>query len=645
MVKDGHIRILPVNVANKIAAGEVVERPASVVKELLENAIDAGSTRIDVTVTAGGRKLVEVRDNGCGMNRDDALLSIERQATSKIRDVDDIERIDTLGFRGEAVPSIASVSRFTLKTRRQGEESGTELAIVGGSLLDVRDAGVPTGTTIEVRDLFFNVPARRKFLRAYQTEQAHIRSVFTLHALAHPEIGMSLTADGREVSRLPEGATLEERVRDLFGADFCADLRPVCKTVGSVRIFGFAGLPTVTRNDRSEQYVFINRRPATAPVIAYALREAYPPLEGDRKPIVLLFIEMPPDGVDVNVHPTKREVRFHKPAEVREALILAVSEALGVKRAGSLPVGTPPRGVRGGFGEPALPQGPEASGGTVFPHTPQEDADLRPPTSDLQVSLRSLVPEAAARVPTSDLRLPTSESGFPYPARGLCPPTSDFRPLTSAPSPAVPTGSGLPLFTAPEDGSPWRWCRVLGQIAGRYLLLETDGGYVTVDPRAARERVLYERLMERHKTGEALSQPLLLPETVQLAPADAERLRKYLKVVQDMGFGVEDFGNDHFLVDALPDVLSNVSCRELLGNIAHDLENAGTRRGSEKWREELVAQAACRAAAGVETALANDESANLVAELARTRMPYTCPRGRPTMIFTSYRELERKFGR
>ena len=624
MVKDGHIRILPVNVANKIAAGEVVERPASVVKELLENAIDAGSTRIDVTVTAGGRKLVEVRDNGSGMNRDDALLSIERQATSKIRDVDDIERIDTLGFRGEAVPSIASVSRFTLKTRRQGEESGTELAIVGGSLLDVRDAGVPTGTTIEVRDLFFNVPARRKFLRAYQTEQAHIRSVFTLHALAHPEIGMSLTADGREVSRLPEGATLEERVRDLFGADFCADLRPVGKTVGSVRVFGFAGLPTVTRNDRSEQYVFINRRPATAPVIAYALREAYPPLEGDRKPIVLLFIEMPADGVDVNVHPTKREVRFHKPAEVREAIILAVSEALGVRR----PVAHP-----GGTGDsPVIP------GGTVSPHMPQEDFGRRTPDAEPPVSLRALVPEASAR-------LPTSESAFPYPAQGFCPPTSDHRPLISAPSPAVPAGSGLPLFTAPEDGSPWRWCRVLGQVAGRYLLLETDGGYVTVDPRAARERVLYERLMERHKTGEALSQPLLLPETVLLAPADAERLRKHLKVVQDMGFGVEDFGNDHFLVEALPDVLSAVSCRELLGNIAHDLENAGTRRGSEKWREELVAQAACRAAAGVETALADDESARLVAELARTRMPYTCPRGRPTMIFTSYRELERKFGR
>ncbi|HPB11799.1 MAG TPA: DNA mismatch repair endonuclease MutL, partial [Kiritimatiellia bacterium] len=213
MLKDGHIRLLPIHVANKIAAGEVVERPASVVKELMENAIDAGATRVDVTVTAGGRKLIEVRDNGCGMGRDDALLSIERQATSKIRDVDDIERIDTLGFRGEALPSIASVSRFALKTRRAADEAGTELVVVGGSLHDVREAGVPVGTTLAVRDLFFNVPARRKFLRAFQTEQAHIRSVFTLHALAHPEIGMSLTADGRELARLPPGATLEERAR------------------------------------------------------------------------------------------------------------------------------------------------------------------------------------------------------------------------------------------------------------------------------------------------------------------------------------------------------------------------------------------------------------------------------------------------
>ncbi|MDR2850067.1 MAG: DNA mismatch repair endonuclease MutL [Verrucomicrobiota bacterium] len=605
MVRDGHIRLLPIHVANKIAAGEVVERPASVVKELVENAIDAGSSRIDVTVTAGGRKLIEIRDNGCGMGRDDALLSLERQATSKIRDVDDIERIDTLGFRGEALPSIASVSRFTLKTRRAADESGTELTVTGGSLHDVRELGLPPGTTLDVRDLFFNVPARRKFLRAFQTEQAHIKSVFTLHALAHPEIGFSLTADGRELMRLPPGATLEERVRDLFGAEFCAGLRPVDKTVGDVRVSGFVGLPNQTRNDRSEQYVFINRRPATAPVIAYALREAYPPLDGDRKPIVLLFIEMPSDRVDVNVHPTKREVRFHKPAEVREALILAVTAALGVTRRG----GAEPRTGPGPGTQDAPP--PEAPGAAV--------------------SLRTLAPEAAAR---------PASAPFPYPA-----PLPPGRPAPPAEAPPPPTGQGLPLFTAPQDGSPWRWCRVLGQLGGRYVLLETDGGLVTLDPRAARERVLYEKLMDNAAAAETLSQKLLLPETVQLASADAARLRKHLTVVQAMGFGVEDFGSDHFIVEALPAALGEVSCRELLGNIAHDLENAGTRRGSEKWREELVAKAACRAVAGGDGALPEAAAQRLVNELAVTRMPYTCPRGRPTMIFTSYRELERKFGR
>jgi DNA mismatch repair protein MutL len=633
MVKDGHIRLLPVHVANKIAAGEVVERPASVVKELLENAIDAGATRIDVTVTAGGRKLIEIRDNGCGMGRDDALLSIERQATSKIRDVDDIEHIDTLGFRGEAVPSIASVSRFILKTRRPADEAGTELVITGGSLQDVRDIGVPAGTTVEVRDLFFNVPARRKFLRAYQTEQAHIKSVFTLHALAHPEIGMSLTADGRELVRLPAGASLEERVRDLFGTDFCAGLRPVDKALGCVRVFGFAGLPNVTRNDRSEQYVFINRRPATAPVIAYALREAYPPLEGDRKPIVLLFIEMPPDRVDVNVHPTKREVRFHKPAEVREALIFAIGEALGLRRV-NLP-------FSGGAAPPPPVSAPSLS------DSRRSTCDARLPPSE-SVSLRTLVPEASApasqsATPNSSFLTPPSPA-FPYPGPlGDLPVTPTG--LVAPAAPAAPTGAGLPLFQAPSDGAPWRWCRVLGQVAGRYVLLETDGGYVTVDPRAARERVLYERLTETRKEGGTLSQRLLLPETVRLAPADAARLRKFLAVVREMGFGVEDFGSDHFLVESLPDVLGGVSCRELLANIAHDLENAGARRGSEKWREELIAQAACRAAAGAQSALSDAEAEKLVNALAATRMPYTCPRGRPTMIFTSYRELERKFGR
>ena len=610
MLRDGHIRLLSAHVANKIAAGEVVERPASVVKELVENAIDAGAGRVDIAVTAGGRKLIAVSDDGNGMGRDAALMSIERQATSKLRDVDDIERIDTLGFRGEALPSIASVSRFTLKTRRPQDESGTEIAVLGGRLQEAREAGVPPGTTVEVRDLFFNVPARRKFLRAYQTEQAHIRAVFTLQALAHPEVGLSLTADGRELYRLPQGASLEERVRDVFGEEFRVGLRPVGKRRGDIAVTGFAGLPNVTRNARGEQYVFVNRRPATAPVIAYALREAYPPLDRERRPVVLLFIDLPPDQVDVNVHPAKREVRFRQVAEVREAIIAAIGEAIGYRReaADSATTG-------GRLGDASLP----AAAGTP-PHTP-----------------------AVPAVPAVTGPGASTHAVFPYPGAENLPEAATPVPAPISPDP--PTGRGLSLLPVPESGAPWRWCRLLGQAAGRYLLLETDDGYVTVDPRAARERVLYERLMEADAQGATAAQRLLLPETVRLAPADAARLRNHLKIVQKMGFAVEEFGGDHFIVEALPDLLGQVPCRALLENIAHDLESAGARRGSERWREEIVAKAACRAAAGAAEKLTQEQAEQLVSALALTRMPYTCPRGRPTMIFTSYRELERKFGR
>ena len=296
MQRDGHIRLLPLHVANKIAAGEVVERPASVLKELMENSIDAGATRIDVTVVAGGRKLVSVRDEGCGMTREDALLSLERQATSKIRDVDDIERIDTLGFRGEAIPSIASVSRFTLTTRRAEDEGGTHLAVNAGILAEVKDCGAPPGTCVEVRDLFCNVPARRKFLRAFATEEAHIRATFTVHALAHPDVGFSLVLDGREAYRVPPGATLEERIRDLFGAQFSEALIAVSPQEGSdVRVHGYIERPTSGPSIRRDQFIFVNGRPATAPAINYALREAYPRTREETRPAMVLFIELPPD--------------------------------------------------------------------------------------------------------------------------------------------------------------------------------------------------------------------------------------------------------------------------------------------------------------------------------------------------------------
>ncbi len=601
-----HIRLLPTHVANKIAAGEVVERPASVVKELMENALDAGATRVEVTVTAGGRKLVAVADDGTGMGRDDALMSIEPQATSKIRDVDDIERIATYGFRGEALPSIASVSRFTLQTCLRGETVGTEITIVGGRLQDVRDLGFPAGTTVEVRDLFFNVPARRKFLRAFQTEQAHIRTAFLLQALSHPEIGMRLKSDGRDLHHLPPGATLAERVTELFGPDLLASMRPVDHASRSVRVSGLVGIPTLTRADRGEQYIFVNRRAATAAVIPYALREAYPPLDGDRKPIVILFIDVAPEDVDVNVHPTKREVRFRESADVRDAVIAAVSGALG----------TTPRSQAQSFQSrlappPAAPLAEPIPPPAPLPRPPQAN-----PARDLP-----------AFAPLPDY--PGAQAGAVTvtPSAGTAPEPFDFSPGTS-------------------PNAPWAWCRVLGQISGLYVLLETDGGYVVVDPRAAHERVIFERLMAPIRQGRAVdSQRLLIPATVQLPPEDADRLRKHLAVLRTLGFELDDFGDNRFIIEALPAGLGAIDCRTLLTDLSHDIQAAGVRRSTEKWREEAVAQAACSIAVRNEGPLKPAEIVALIRDLAATQMPYTCPRGRPTMIFTPLRELARKFGR
>lgn len=626
MAKDGHIRLLPAHVANKVAAGEVVERPASVVKEMVENSLDAGATRIDVAVTAGGRKLIEIRDNGSGMNRNDALMCIERQATSKICDVDDIEKIATLGFRGEAVPSIASVSRFKLKTRTVDSDAGTELTILGGTLQDVSDAGVPVGTSVEVRDLFFNVPARRKFLRAYQTEQAHIKSVFVLNALAHPEVGFSLTCDGREQYRLPPGAGLEERIRELFGVEYFERLRPIEGRMFGVHVYGYAGVPDAGMRERREQFIFVNRRPASAAVIAYAIKQAYAVKDGETRPALILFIDLDPGKVDVNVHPAKREVRFNKASEVREAVITALRSALTIRSQVSPPANSPPDPADAGC-TPDSGSRPLAG-----------DSGGQCPPLQGSVSLRTLDAASAANV------APVERGEIPEPSAVY----SETRPpalAPSAPTPAAPAEADDSLIDLPEENSPWKWCRLAGELRGRYILLETDSGCVTVDPRAAMERILYEKLLSYTEEQPPVSQALLIPETVKMSPADAERLRRNLDVVEAMGFKVVDFGDDHFMVEALPGVLGELSCRELLQNIVSDISHAGKRRGSVRWKEELVARAISRTGALRAFKYSPQEAENLVKKLASARMPYTCPQGRPTMIFTSYRELDRKFGK
>ncbi len=609
MTRDGHIRLLPLHVANKIAAGEVVERPASVLKELLENAIDAGATRIEATIVSGGRKLVSVRDDGCGMTREDALLSLERQATSKIRDVDDIERIDTLGFRGEAIPSIASVSRFTLTTRRAEDEGGTRLTVNAGLLAEVKDCGAPPGTCIEVRDLFCNVPARRKFLRAFATEEAHIRATFTLNALAHPDIGFTLILDGRETYRIPPGATLEERIRDLFGASFAESLIPVATPADSaspVKVHGYIERPFVGPAVRRDQFVFINGRPATASTITYALREAYPRTRDEVRPAIVLFIDIPPTQVDVNVHPAKREVRFRRPADVREAIIAAVSAALSPLTAERSVVveETPTTVTTPSF---AVPFTTPVQTSFVLPEMP------RPTVVEANREVAAgTMPEAVRPAIVETQQVPAVEP--------------------------VPT----PSATCTCATTLWRWFRFLAQTSTGYLLLETDAGLVTLDPRAARERIAYERLLDRQV---AVSQPLLIPETVQLPPADSARIRNFLGDLTTIGFTIEEFGRDTWKIDAVPDLVGGMSTTSLLASIATDIAESGAKRGSARWRDELIAKSVARSFAGASSQLTPDAATQLVNELAATQMPYVTPRGKVVMFFMSNSELSRKFGR
>jgi DNA mismatch repair protein MutL len=577
-----HIQMLPDHVINKIAAGEVIERPASVMKELVENAIDAGATQVDVEVVQGGSQLIAVSDNGSGMNRDDALLSIERHATSKIRTAEEVEAVATLGFRGEALSSIAAVSRFTLVTRPAAELSGTEIHISGGKLQDVLDAGCPPGTRFEIRNLFFNVPARRKFLRTEATELAQIRQLFAVYALAHPETGLTFTSDGREMYNLPGGSNLADRITALYSPGFLSHLRKLDFEADGVKISGFAGLPQTGRKDRSDQYIFINGRPASAPVIHHALNEAYHAvLARGRYPSAFIFITVPPTQVDVNVHPAKKEVRFRHPAAVRDAVIAAVQKALALEA---------PEAARR---EPAF----------------KFEAPRPAPTVHKQHELKIEVQQAALNVPPSDPEKPE--------ARSLKP-----------------------------SSSPWKWCRVLGQAGGLYAVLETEEGIVLMDPQAAHERVLFEKFMHDLTAGKPLRQGLLTPEAIELMPADAEALRRHLPVLDEMGFGISAFGQDTFMVDALPVHLQNGSPIVILSGIARALEKSGAAlRATREALRETVAQAACRTSTKAKDALSAGAIERLVEDLAKTEMPYTCPHGRPTLIFTSFTELNRKFGR
>ncbi len=588
------IQLLSDHVCNKIAAGEVIERPASVFKELIENAIDAEADAIVVEVLQGGRKAVIVTDNGCGMDRENALLSLERHATSKIRDVDDIERIATMGFRGEALAAISAVSRFVLSTRRREDLAGVELLVEAGELRGVNETGRPPGTTVEVRNLFFNVPARRKFLRTEATELAVIRDLFRVFALAHPHIDLRLRVDGREIEHHPAQTGLADRIADLHGDALFGQLLPVDWSDGELRIHGFTGRPTLHRGDRRDQVTLINRRPATAPLLGYAVREAYrDSLPRDRNAVLFLHLDMPPDWVDVNVHPTKREVRFGPGNRVRDALLEALREALG--------------------------------GGSVFvpPHAPV------PQETPVEPLPAAAPPRLAPSHQQPDLPA--------YPPPSIPPPLPSPAPPPSPPSPPAPN---LP----PSPGGPWKTVRLIDTLDHRFCLLETEDGLVIMDPVAARERVLFERARDEMERRATASQGLLSPETVDCDPIEADRIRGNLDRFRELGFILEPFGGDTFLIEAVPAWLGDLDPAATLRGLAREIDPVAARPQTPRDLRDALARSCCRLAAEQGARMNPAELRGLIDALAACRMPYTTPFGRPTLIHMGYRELRRKFG-
>ena len=606
------IALLPEEVASQVAAGEVVERPASVVKELVENSLDAGATRIEVLIRRGGNSFIRVLDNGCGMDRDDALLCLERHATSKIRTGADLMAIHTLGFRGEALPSIASVSRFRLTTREHGALAGTEVLVNGGRMETVRDSGEPEGTQIEARSLFYNLPARRKFLRTENTEASHVEHVLQLQAIGHPGVGFVFLNDERLVHQLPPGQTLRERLRDLFGASLAGELLDIPEMdITGVRVTGMLGRAGVSRSTRQQQIVFLNGRPIENPTISHALREGYhTALMKGQHPVTFLSIQMDPAAVDVNVHPAKREVRFRDPAHIREVIVEVTRRVLESDRAS--------------WSRTFVAPAPER-------FTPDETLPLIPPPE--QFTLRrdwSQIPSTSTAPGRG-----TGET-IPFPIPDAAQPAEATASLPSAPVPApVPTPQ-------PRPAQDFKFIGVLGRL---YILMENAGGLVLVDQHAAHERILFEEMRRRMEGQGVPTQRLLLPITLQVAPKDADWLRENLDALSRTGIGLEPFGAGTFKIDALPQFLGASDSPQLLRDIIDDLRDTSQQISKLRLGEDMIAKTVCRHAVKANDILREPECLRLVQDLLACELPYCCPHGRPTMIQLSYAELEKKFGR
>jgi DNA mismatch repair protein MutL len=621
------VRILTDRVANQIAAGEVIERPAAVVKELVENALDAGATRIEVEFRHGGRSLMRVEDNGHGMSRDDALLALERHATSKIAEAADLDRLSTFGFRGEALPSIASVSRFLLQTRETGSESGTEILINGGKFVHVRDSGQPVGTRMEVTHLFNSVPARRKFLKTDQTEAAHIVQCVRLYALACPQVAFTLIEDGRVIFRSPQCSTLLERVAEIFGRQIADALVAIEAEEQGMRLSGLIGRPAMGRSTRHEMITFVNSRPVDSRTLNYALIESYhESLPKGRYPLAFVFFDLDPAAVDVNVHPAKREVRFRSEPAVRAFVIRNVLQRLREIAAPTERGAARDEGEGRGIGAPPTESSGEGAALTTSGAIFTGRAGIPLPAGQ---AISPATPNFSA-IPSTPARRGTESPPYQLGAApGVVAPALPV----PRPSPSSPSGSGTAT-------AAWRY---VGLAHGSYALFETASGLVLLDRRAAHERVWFERLQEQFRAGSVPSQRLLLPVPVELDPIAAAMLLDRLKFLNGHGFEVSEFGRNFFRVEGVPVWMEPADAEPFLRDLLGAFRDGHLQENNlDLAREELARLSAAKAVRLPATA-GEGELRGLLSQLFATRSPLTSPAGKPTYIELNHSELARRF--
>jgi len=690
----GRIRILPDQVANQIAAGEVVDRPASVVKELLENALDAGASRIRVEVEAGGRKLIRITDNGHGMNRDDALLAFERHATSKLRTADDLLSIATLGFRGEALPSIASVSRLLLETCEADNSGGTRIEIAGGKILRVEDAAIPAGTAISIQDLFFNTPARRKFLRAESTELAHVTALVTHYALVHPEKHFELLSATHTLLQAPPVARPAERIYQIFGAETLGQLLPVAaeaplehaglpepppwkkepgepaRQPGTLRLSGFYSKPELQKLNRNSIYIFVNKRLIRDRLLLHAISEAYrniiPPTSF---PVVLLFLEMPPEEVDVNVHPAKTEVRFRQQNRIHDFVRDSLRAALVSSR--------PAAGFRA-----ALENAPVASPSLM----PSPASHLPRPSEDGQFATDQ--DQSNEAVPSSTASTFRLTQPVPSPQPGVLPfqPHSDppgmestlenwaeaavalFSPAVQTLAPSCGDDDVTPSGTAPQAAENTAQAtaqvetqreqanlnglgslRPLGQLRDSFILAVNDDGLWIIDQHVAHERVLFEKILASRDVESVQRQRLLMPLLVELQPWQMIVFAEISDELNKNGFEAEPFGPRTLAVKAAPVGLEGRELERMLAEVIEQTggseTNSPRRQDLQTLRGRIAASIACHSAIKVNTPLESQKMEWLLKELSKTEFPTSCPHGRPIALRYSWKEIQRAFQR